>query len=151
MVLTSVIAWESWESTLQNECPVFRQTISCGLFYALDVLKPFLCLCMDIFLAATVLISNYMLDLLCQAPDFIPKRKIGSGSRLVTQRLCVVTLYWGHRWVVGNNPYMVSLSVVLTAILCSPLTTMLSVTSSADWHRRGDWDMILQYATNDAP
>jgi hypothetical protein len=71
----------------------FFVRVSYGLFYALDVFKPFLSLRMAIFLAATVLISNCMLDLLCQAPDFSPKRKIGSGSRLITWRLCVITLY----------------------------------------------------------
>jgi len=47
----------------------FHQTVGYGLFYALVIFKPNLCLCMDIFLAATVLISNCMLDLLCKSPD----------------------------------------------------------------------------------
>jgi hypothetical protein len=62
-----------------------------------------------------------MLDLLCQAPDFSPKQKVGSDSRLLTQHMCGYTVLRPRVSLVGNAPHTVTLFVVPTIIPCIPL------------------------------
>ena len=119
----SVIAWES---TLQDQWLVFRQTVSCGLFYA------------PCFWALPLSLHGYISG--CHCPYFKLYVRFAMSSSWFQSKaedrigletndttvMCGYTVLRPQR-VVGNAPRMVSLSVVPTTILCSPLTTIFGV------------------------